>query len=73
MSSELQPMERRKASGDMNEYDTSSDEEVQKRGSRPVSGTVTENWNDVPEDFLSPRGAVNENVRSASRGRRKGD
>jgi hypothetical protein len=38
-----------------------------------VSGTVTENWNDLPKDFLSPRGAGNERVRSASRGRRKGD
>ena len=73
MSSEMQPIGRRKASGDMNEYDTSSDEEVQKRSSRPVSGTVTENWNDVPDDFLAPRGAGSERVRSASRGRRKGD
>lgn len=73
MSSEMQPLERRKASGDLNEYDTSSDEEMQKRGSRPVSGTVTENWNDVPDDFLAPKGAGKERVRSASRGRRKGD
>lgn len=74
MGSEMQPVGRRKPSGDMNEYDTSSDEDFQKRGSRPSSGAAaTENWNDVPDDFLSPRAAGNERVRSASRGRRKGD
>lgn len=70
MGSEMQPIGRRKVSGDGNEYDTSSDEERPKRVS---SNAATGNWNDIPEDFLSPKGASNDRIRSASRGRRKGD
>jgi hypothetical protein len=71
MGREMQPIGRRKASGDVNEYDTSSDED---RPRRPLSGAAsTGNWNDIPEDFLAPKGATGERVRSASRGRRKGD
>jgi palmitoyltransferase len=76
MGSEMQPIGRRKVSGDANEYDTSSDEDAPKRGgSRPLSGTAasTSNWNDIPDDFLSAKGKGNERIRSASRGRRKGD
>lgn len=78
MGSEMQPIDRRKNSAeDRDEYETSSDEDVQKRGSRKVSAgghaAATENWNDVPEDFLSPRAAASQRVRSSSRGRRKGD
>lgn len=70
MGREMQPLGRRRTSGDANEYDTSSDDDRPKRGSQPVS---TDNWNDIPDDFLSPKGATNERIRSASRGRRKGD
>jgi hypothetical protein len=74
MGREMQPIGRRMGSGDGNEYDTSSDEDVSQRvGSRPLSGATTGNWNDIPEDFLVPKGNKNERVRSASRGRRKGD
>jgi hypothetical protein len=71
----MQPIGRRKASGDGNEYDTSSDEDAPRRGgSRPLSGAAaTRDWNDIPDDFLSARGKESERVRSASRGRRKGD
>lgn len=75
MGREMQPLGRRKASGDAHEYDTSSDEDLPKRGgSRPLSGGAsTSNWNDIPDDFLSTKGNAGERVRSASRGRRKGD
>jgi hypothetical protein len=76
MGSEMQPIGRRKVSGDANEYDTSSDEDAPKRGgSRPLSGATasTSNWNDIPDDFLSAKGKGSERMRSASRGRRKGD
>jgi hypothetical protein len=75
MGREMQPIGRRKASGDGNEYDTSSDEDAPRRGgSRPLSGAAaTRDWNDIPDDFLSARGKESERVRSASRGRRKGD
>lgn len=74
VGSEMQPIDRRR--GDRDEYDTSSgDEELQKRGARNSSGAAaaTENWNDVPDDFLSPRAAIDKKARSVSRGRRKGD
>lgn len=76
MGSEMQPIGRRRVSGDAHEYDTSSDEDRPKRGgSRAVSGATasTSNWNDIPDDFLSAKGKGNERIRSASRGRRKGD
>jgi hypothetical protein len=61
----MQALDRRK--GDSPDaYDTSSDEE-------PVVRDVgTANWNDIPDDFLTPRGK-NVRDRSRSRGRRKGD
>lgn len=68
----MQPLDRRKGSGD--EYETSSDEE-------DVGETVgwrdreTANWNDVPDGFLNAGGG---NGRGGGRGRgrarrRKGD
>lgn len=73
MASEMQPMDRRNLAGDRDEYDTSSDEDAQKRGSRQAAGAATENWNDVPDDYLPPKGSAGQAGRNVSRGRRKGD
>ncbi|KAM0722702.1 hypothetical protein Q7P37_002143 [Cladosporium fusiforme] len=76
MGSEMQPIDRnRGVSGDRDEYETSSDEDVQRGARKASSGgaAATENWNDVPDDFLSPKGPASHRVRSSSRGRRKGD
>ena len=73
---QMQPLDRRKApsggfgsgSDDVDSYDTSSDEDGQRRG---LGGGGTANWNDIPEDFLGT--ARSQGSRSRSRGRRKGD
>lgn len=70
---QMQPLDRRKgqSSDEADSYDTSSDEEVKRMyAHEQIQGTG--NWNDVPDDYLSPRrnGGVG---RSRSRGRRKGD
>jgi hypothetical protein len=69
----MQPLDRRKNGLDVDEYDTSSDEEGGVRG--VVRGGETSNWNDVPEGFLDPgrRGRGNGSVRGRGGGRKKGD
>lgn len=73
---QLQPLDRRKQSGDADGYDTSSSDEEVKRMYNHVgiqghgNGTMA-NWNDVPDDFLTPK--RNGSGRSSSRGRKKGD
>ena len=69
------PLDRRKGQESPDNYDTSSDEDVQPRNSNRRS-VKTANWNDIPEDFLtsgSRDGKRSAGSRSRSRGRRKGD
>lgn len=72
---QMQPLDRRKAPGgdDVDDYDTSSDEEPRQQQSRQWPARVqssTANWNDIPDDFLASR---QPGSRSRSRGRPKGD
>ncbi|KAK5167428.1 palmitoyltransferase for Vac8p [Saxophila tyrrhenica] len=84
---QMQPLDRRKplpprvssrnsgagGGGEVDSYDTSSDEDVQQRRFEARGTNGTANWNDIPDDFLSA-GRRSEGVnRSRSRGRRKGD
>ena len=76
---QMQPLDRRKApampngsSGnhdDVDAYDTSSDEDSQRRGHANGAPGTMANWNDVPDDFLTTKAGS----RSRSRGRQKGD
>ncbi|EMC97895.1 hypothetical protein BAUCODRAFT_407089 [Baudoinia panamericana UAMH 10762] len=70
---QMQSLDRRKTNGDdVDAYDTSSDEDVKQMYSHPqIQGTG--NWNDVPDEFLSPKRSGATGQRSHSRGRRKGD
>lgn len=71
-SMQMQPLDRRKAGGDedVNGYDTSSDEDIQKRQQQRSLNASTANWNDIPDGFLDLKGGAG---RSGSHGRRKGD
>ncbi|KXS94799.1 hypothetical protein AC578_4048 [Pseudocercospora eumusae] len=64
-SVQMQPLDRRR-DGDVN-YDT--DDEEPRRPQQQIPGTMgsTSNWNDVPEEYLTPRN------RHGSPARRKGD
>lgn len=56
-SMQMQPLDRRKRADEAGvvDYDTSSDEDlVQIQQQRQQGGTGTDNWNDIPEDFLAP-------------------
>lgn len=53
------------------DYDTSSDEEGRRSVARNGPVRQTDNWNDIPDDFLAASRAGNS--RSRSQGRRKGD
>lgn len=70
----MQTLDRRNRGGseEGDEYDTSSDEDVKRGLSTESAGGQgrTENWNDIPDDFLS---AGRTGTRSRSRGRQKGD
>jgi hypothetical protein len=54
---------------DIDEYDSSSDEETSRRPSRPLPHT--RDWNDIPDDFLTPFNAKTN--RDRSNNRPKGD
>ena len=92
-SMQMLPLDRRKGAEAADDYDTSSDEDVQplrnfdngRKGWNVGSGATggeatanrengTDNWNDIPEDFLRPGSRDGAKAsRSRSRGRRKGD
>ncbi|EME45413.1 hypothetical protein DOTSEDRAFT_43760 [Dothistroma septosporum NZE10] len=73
-SMQLQPLDRRKPSSslDVDDYDTSSDEEARQQKASGVQrqGSAKANWNDIPEDFLDPK--ADQGRRSRSQGRAKG-
>lgn len=70
----MQAIDRRKHSGyeDGDEYDTSSDEDSRRtaHARRAETDGGMENWNDIPDDYLSVRKS---GARSRSRARPKGD
>ena len=75
-SMQMLPLDRRKGQSSpdgVDSYDTSSDEDAQRRsGGRWNGNGRTANWNDIPDDFLTS-GKRGPGSRSQSRGRRKGD
>jgi palmitoyltransferase ZDHHC2/15/20 len=90
MQMQMQPLDRRKGtnsaaaaaalgnSDDIDSYDTSSDsseeEAAAKRMYKHEQIYGTENWNDVPDEFLDPSpGRRNKKGRGESRGRWKGE
>lgn len=69
-SMQMQPLDRRKGSpSQADAYDSSSDEDVPQSQRREENRTS--NWNDIPDDFLDPKGGSAR--RSRSQGRPKGD
>jgi palmitoyltransferase len=73
---QMQPLDRRKKSGEMNgdEYDTSSDEDGLGVGAKGREmQRETANWNDLPEGFLDGGPARGGRSGNGGRGRKKGD